>query len=185
VHPFPEDGVQIIEGGRRVMTASGIAAISRVMRDPPAQRLARGLSDLARHFRALRKLDVCLLDIPASAIADPFSAREVDRQLGKAATQIDHAAQLSYLWPALRQLASVPYDEPHNGDYAHQWERLASAWDRSAAWYGLHDDSPISKLAAVNTLIALYERGPIARKKPDLARGARLLLDGQETLESV
>ena len=61
---------------------------------------------------------MCLLDIPASAIADPISASEVERQLGKAAIQTDHTAQLSYLWPALRQLASVPYDEPYHRDHA-------------------------------------------------------------------
>ena len=173
VHPFPEGGVQVADGGRRVITPSGLAAIRGVLRDPPAQRLARGLSGLARRFRAFNKLDVCLLDIPAVAVADPFDARQVERQLGKTAMQTDHAAQLSYLWPALRQLSSVPYDKPTNAWHAALWERLASAWDRSAAWYGLHDDSPIGKLAAVNTLIALYERGPLARTRPDLARGAR------------
>jgi hypothetical protein len=51
-----------------------------------------------------------------------------------------------YLWPALRQLASVPYDDPQFAAHRSLWEKLAGAWDHSAAWYGLHDDSPIGKL---------------------------------------
>jgi tetratricopeptide (TPR) repeat protein len=72
----------------------------------------------------------------------------------------DHAPRLTFLWPALRQLASTPYTDPRFFEYRDLWQRLAGAWDTSAAWYGLHNCSPISKLAAANTLAWLADNDP-------------------------
>jgi len=126
-----------------------------------------------RRLNAYRHLDVSLLDVPASVIADPFQAAEVERHLKKASAQSDHAATLSHLWPALRQLSGVPYNDSRFAVHRPAWEALAGAWDRSAAWYGLHNDTPIGKLAAVNTLLWIR-----AARTPDhieraFARGAR------------
>lgn len=173
VHPFPDGGVAMTGENGRQLTPRGIAAISRVIRDPPAQRARRLLAAGIRRFLPFRHLDVCLLDIPSQAIRDPFDAARIERQLATAAVHENHAARLSYLWPALRRLASVPYPEPAHAANAAQWERLAAAWDTPASWYGLHNDSPIGKLAAVNTLIALHRSGPMADRKADRARGAR------------
>jgi hypothetical protein len=173
IHTFPDDGVRVTDAGQRVLSPAGVAAISRILRSPLSQRVRDRVTGAARRFRPFGKLDVTLLDVPVEPIADPFDARQVEQQLEKAAAQSDHAARLSYLWPALRQLASVPYNDARHAPYTVQWERLASGWDQSAAWYGLHDDSPIAKLAAVNTLIALYQSSAAPRGKPDRARGAR------------
>jgi hypothetical protein len=158
------------DAGRTELTAAGITMISRVIRDPPTQRLSRGARSFGRHIRRYRNLQVSLLEVPAAAIADAFDADQVTQQLARAAHQPDHAARLSYLWPALRQLSTVPFDDPRYAFYRPAWQALAGAWDLSAAWYGLHDDSPIGKLAAVNSLISILESGGTPA---DFARGAR------------
>jgi hypothetical protein len=165
-------GVINCEGSRRTLTSHGIELVARAIRDPFLQRCSRLLKAYRRHL-GFHKLSVSLLDCQLNGIQDPFEVATVVRQLDGAAKQKDHASRLSYLWPALRRLASVRYDLPENSSYHPLWEKLAAAWDRSAAWYGLHDGSPIGKLAAVNTFLWLLEHGGLQFVDPDFARGSR------------
>jgi hypothetical protein len=168
----PFDFLQNTDSGRR-LSPLAVAATNRVIRDPIGQRLARAISAGARRLRPFTRLDVSLLDIPATAIRDPLDCEQVNRQLEKASTQSDHAARMSYLWPAMRQLASAPYDDPRFAEHRALWQRLAGAWDRSASWYGLHGDTPIGKLAAVNSLLRTLESKEPSGSGVDQARGAR------------
>jgi tetratricopeptide (TPR) repeat protein len=111
--------------------------------------------------------------MPAAVIADPFREAEVERHLKKASLQADHAATLGYLWPALRQLLGVPYNDSRFAIHRPAWETLAGVWDRSASWYGLHNDTPIGKLAAVNALLWIRAAGTPSHIEPGFARGAR------------
>jgi hypothetical protein len=172
VRTCPEGVVDARDPRRRQLTAVGVSIIGRVIRDPFSQRLRRAMRGLASSLVPFHRLDVCLLDCGMEAIRDPFDPDQVQRQLDKGRSQADHAARLAYLWPALRRLASVPYADPDSAPYYDAWEQLAGAWDHSAAWYGLHSDSPISKLAAVNTLLWLRRSGS-KTANPDFARGAR------------
>jgi hypothetical protein len=173
VRPCSEDAVRVRDEQHKELTPHGIAMISHAIRDPLPQRVSRNMAACARRMRPFSRLDISLLDTPAAAISDPFDSAEVARQLEKASARTDHAARLAYLWPALRQLASVPYDAPQFAAHRTLWQNLAGAWDHSAAWYGLHDDSPISKLAAVNTLLRILGKDTRAGTEPDFARGAR------------
>lgn len=172
VRPCPEGVVDARDPQHRQLTAAGVSIIGHVIRDPSSQRLRRAMQGFASSLVPFRRLDVCLLDCGTDAIRDPFDPAQVQRQLDKGRSQTDHAARLAYLWPALRQLASVPYTDPDAAPYHDAWEQLAGAWDHSAAWYGLHSDSPIGKLAAVNTLLWLRRSGS-QLTNPDFARGAR------------
>lgn len=64
----------------------------------------------------------------------------------------NQATRLSYLWVALRHLASVPYDQPEFANWLPFWERVLKAWASTAAWYGLHGFLRLGRLAAVNSL---------------------------------
>ena len=160
-------------GPHKVLTPAGIALITRVIRDRFPLRVSRFVRACSRHITPFNNLNVSLLDCQIALIHDPFEVTAVLRHLETTATQKDHAAKLSYLWPALRRLASAPYVDPQYATYHLLWEKLASAWDYSAAWYGLHDDTPISKLAAVNTFLWLLENSALTALNPDFAHGSR------------
>lgn len=70
----------------------------------------------------------------------------------------DHATRLALLWANVRRLCAVPYTDPRFREFVPLWDRTLSEWARSAAWYGLHGDTPVGRLAAVNSLIEV--RGP-------------------------
>ena len=115
---------------------------------------------IAERFRRHDRLNVQFLDGGFDAFRDPFEARETMRLIEAAASQQDHATRLAMLWAAVRQLCSVPYTDDAFNSVRPLWERTLSEWVRSAAWYGLHGDSPISQLSAVNSLIWIRERIP-------------------------
>lgn len=169
----PESFIAADGQGNKSLTQQCISVVARVVRDPIFQRLARKCFALSLRLRPFRALDVMILDHMLGCFNDPFDAAKTALQLDTADQQANHAARLSYLWPALRQLASVPYGNPVFSTYRPLWERLAGAWDRSAAWYGLHDDSPIGRLSATNTVIWIQENSPVQTTNPILAHGAR------------
>src|ERR1043166_1772648 len=87
-----------------------------------------------------------------------------------AAATRDQAARLAMLWAAIRQLCSVPYTQDEFTDARPLWDKALSEWGRSAAWYGLHDDSPLGLLATVNTHNWIRARGDEIPKDCDSYR---------------
>ena len=136
-------------------------------------------SGIAERFRRHDSLNVQFLDCGFDAFRDPFEANETMRLIEAAASQQDHATRLAMLWAAVRQLCSVPYTDDAFSSARPLWERTLSEWVSSAAWYGLHGDSPISQLSAVNSLIWIRER-TLGQRLPTMSplyihgtRGAR------------
>jgi hypothetical protein len=127
--------------------------IARLARHARFIRLAGICRKFARHFGRTGNLEVRFLDSAFDRLADPFDPNETARLVEAAAAQMDHASRLAMLWAAMRQLCSVPYTREEFQHARALWEKTLGEWVRSAAWYGLHDNSPIGLLSAVNSVI--------------------------------
>jgi tetratricopeptide (TPR) repeat protein len=155
------------------LSSWAVARIARAIRDSAPQHAMRMVERITSRFITYRNLEVRLLADGLDEFKDPFDENQARRLIEKAAGLGDHAARLSFLWPALRQLASVPYSDPRYQAYQVLWVRLVGIWDRSAAWYGLHNDSPIGRLAATNTRIWIADHSPAEAQTAPFMRGAR------------
>jgi len=72
--------------------------------------------------------------------------------------QSNEEKRLSRLWIGLRELMPLPYEELRDQELLGHWNRLLGQWVRAAAWYGLHGDTPLGCLAALNTQTKVRER---------------------------
>jgi hypothetical protein len=127
--------------------------IVRLARHPRLLWFAGLRSRIAQRFRLSDNLEIQFLNREFELFSDPFDTEETSRLIDVSATQQDHASRLAMLWAAVRQLCSVPFTEKRFAHTRPLWERALNEWVRSAAWYGLHDDSPIGLLSAVNSVI--------------------------------
>jgi len=153
-------GLVALAQSRRMAAIHRVASnvperIARLARHARLVRLANRCRNLLGRLRRTDDLGIRFLDEEFARFADPFDPNETARLIEAAAAQKDHASRLAMLWAAVRQLCSVPYRDDAFCYARPLWERAFNEWVRSAAWYGLHDDSPISLLAAVNSVIWL------------------------------
>ncbi len=65
---------------------------------------------------------------------------------------------LSRLWIGLRELMAGGYENLKDRELLGYWNRLLSEWARAGAWYGLHADTPLSCLAALNSLTQVRQQ---------------------------
>lgn len=74
------------------------------------------------------------------------------------ANQRDEEKRLSRIWIGLRELMCMDYRDLRDKDLLKYWSYLFGEWARSGAWYGLHGDTPLGCLAALNTLAVVRDR---------------------------
>lgn len=60
--------------------------------------------------------------------------------------------RLSRIWIGVRELMSAPYTTSLDIELLQYWNRLLGEWAKAGAWYGLHADTPLGCLAALNSL---------------------------------
>jgi len=60
--------------------------------------------------------------------------------------------RLSRLWIALRELMAAPYTKINDIEVLKHWNKLLAQWANAGAWYGLHGDTPLGCLAALNSM---------------------------------
>lgn len=72
--------------------------------------------------------------------------------------QRDEEKRLSRLWIGLRELMCLDYRDLKDKDLLKSWNYLFGEWARSGAWYGLHGDTPLGCLAALNSLTVVRDR---------------------------
>ena len=76
----------------------------------------------------------------------------VESLLTRAAATATYQARLTLIWFAIRMLMGAPYNDPAHVAFLSKWTRSFSAWNSSAAWYGLHGPALMSCLAALGSL---------------------------------
>ncbi len=78
---------------------------------------------------------------------------EIIRSLAtKIKQQPNEEKRLSRLWIGLRELMACNYENLRDEELLRYWNQLLSEWARAGAWYGLHADTPLGCLAALNSL---------------------------------
>src|ERR1043166_9468874 len=147
-----------------------IDSIRKIADNTPSQRIVEWIRTLSMRFRRYRTLDIQLSNYEFAGFCDEFDTTGTQRLIETAAATRDHAARLAMLWAAIRQLCSVPYTQDEFTDARPLWDKALSEWGRSAAWYGLHDDSPLGLLATVNTHNWIRARGDEIPKDCDSYR---------------
>lgn len=155
-------------GGPGAVLPVLIDRIVRLVRCPGRLWIDRVRSRIGWHFGPVPNLDIQFLNLEFARFPDPFDERETLQLIEAGAAQKDHASRLAMLWAAARQLCSVPYTKEEFRQWRFLWERMLSEWIRSAAWYGLHDNSPIGLLSAVNSIIWIRAR-PLGTVIPETA----------------
>lgn len=66
--------------------------------------------------------------------------------------------RLSRVWLAIRELMSVHYTETDDRAFLKCWDQMLGEWARAGAWYGLHGDTPLGCLAALNSVVQIRQR---------------------------
>lgn len=66
--------------------------------------------------------------------------------------------RLSRVWLGIRDLMSVHYTETEDRSFLKYWDEMLGEWARAGAWYGLHGDTPLGCLAALNSVAAVRQR---------------------------
>lgn len=129
-----------------------LSQVVRVIENGPRQRLSRWFRATQKRLSRFSDLEVEMFAREFEKFNDPFDPGACSALISRAVKQHDHAAQLAMLWAALRQLCAVPYTQVQPIEVVSLWENCLTEWKRSGAWYGMHDGSPLSLLAAVNSL---------------------------------
>ncbi|MCU7864616.1 MAG: DUF4062 domain-containing protein [Candidatus Thiodiazotropha sp. (ex Lucinoma borealis)] len=81
--------------------------------------------------------------------------RSLDKSIDK---QTNEEKRLSRLWIGLRELMACGYENLSDEELLRYWNHLLAEWARAGAWYGLHADTPLGCLAALNSLTRVRER---------------------------
>lgn len=66
--------------------------------------------------------------------------------------QSNEEKRLSRIWIGVRELMSAPYTKSLDLELLQYWNMLLGEWAKAGAWYGLHADTPLGCLAALNGL---------------------------------
>jgi tetratricopeptide (TPR) repeat protein len=72
--------------------------------------------------------------------------------------QRNEEKRLSRLWIGLRELMALNHQDLQDQELLGYWNRLLAEWARAGAWYGLHGDTPLGCLAALNSLTQVRSR---------------------------
>jgi len=72
--------------------------------------------------------------------------------------QPNEEKRLSRLWMGLRELMACEYENLLDEELLGYWNQLLAEWARAGAWYGLHADTPLGCLAALNSLTRVRQR---------------------------
>lgn len=70
--------------------------------------------------------------------------------------------RLSRLWIAARELMGVPYGRVRDELWLSLWNRVLTAWNSAAAWYGLHGHLELGYMAALYSLDDIRKLGRAA-----------------------
>jgi tetratricopeptide (TPR) repeat protein len=81
--------------------------------------------------------------------------------------QPNEEKRLSRLWLGLRELMAYSYENIRDEELLRYWNQLLSEWARAGAWYGLHADTPLGCLAALNSLTRVRQR--LVTLKPEIS----------------
>ena len=83
--------------------------------------------------------------------------------------------RLTRTWLGLRELLSLSPNHECASPWLSYWNDLLDEWSRAASWYGIHADSPMSPLAALNS-VALIRRKRL--ELGQLSTGAEAVFPG-------
>ncbi|GAX62671.1 hypothetical protein SCALIN_C38_0034 [Candidatus Scalindua japonica] len=75
----------------------------------------------------------------------------------KLSTERNEGKRLTRLWVAIRELMSSPYTEIKDRQLLEYWDEILCEWARAGAWYGLHGDTPLGCLAALNSVAKIRQ----------------------------
>lgn len=66
--------------------------------------------------------------------------------------QPNEEKRLSRIWIGVRELMAAPYTTSVDLELLQYWDVLLGEWSKAGAWYGLHADTPLGCLAALNSV---------------------------------
>jgi len=87
---------------------------------------------------------------------------QLNRDLLQEVSKLIHAQsneerRLALLWIGIRELMAAPYGICSDLEILQYWNDLLGEWAKAGAWYGLHADTPLGCLAALNSVTVVRE----------------------------
>ncbi|MBI4824305.1 MAG: hypothetical protein HY805_08790 [Nitrospirae bacterium] len=147
------DDSQIIEHCRRLANRERPTSPFRSLRHiyPPVRRFVQGL------YTARRRNKIRFL-------AEEYVSRhsQPDRHLLQNISELIHTQpneerRLARLFIGIWELMAAPYSTCSDLELLQYWNALLSEWSKAGAWYGLHADTPLGCLAALNSVTKVRE----------------------------
>lgn len=129
----------------------------------PLAKLRAPISRLVQALYAARARDeaqstLLFLNGALEARSDSPDEGILSSVLAELGRQTDEERRLSRIWIGLRELMCLDYRTFEDKFVLKYWSRLFSEWATSSAWYGLHGNTPLGCLAALNSLRVVRER---------------------------
>lgn len=111
----------------------------------PIRRLVQGL-------HTIRRRGICFLDEEFEQIRGQPNRHLIEKVVNLITEQINEEKRLSRIWIGIRELMAQPYTNASDMEFLQYWNKLLGEWAKAGAWYGLHADTPLGCLAALNSV---------------------------------
>lgn len=133
---------------------------SRLVQREPLTKLFRSICHLYRPIRRLvqgfykqaNNRKIRYLEGEFEPRTEPPNQNIIERVVRLVKEQPNEEKRLSRIWIGVRELMAAPYTTSLDLELLQYWDVLLGEWSKAGAWYGLHADTPLGCLAALNSV---------------------------------
>lgn len=191
----PMNDSKILDQVRRLVERDRLTSPFQAIRHlhKPIRRLVQGLH--AIRGRKAENRGVRFLEEEFEQRAGQPNTNLIKNVLNSVKVQSNEEKRLSRIWIAVRELMASPYTTSLDMELLQYWGKLLGEWSKAGAWYGLHADTPLGCLAALNSVADIrwnlgyhfgaklqgqetaYPGGPLASAKYSIAKRLYIAAD--------
>jgi tetratricopeptide (TPR) repeat protein len=143
----PLNDFEIKDQVRRLINRDRLTSPFQTIRHlyKPIRRLVQGL-------HTLRRRGICFLDEKFEQGREKPNRHLIENVVNLVAAHPNEEKRLSRIWIGIRELMAFPYTTDLDMELLQYWNKLLGEWAKAGAWYGLHADTPLGCLAALNSV---------------------------------
>lgn len=184
----PTNDSKIMDQVRRLVERDRLTSPFQTIRHlhKPIRRLVQGLHTI-RGRKAVSR-GVRFLEEEFEQRTGQPNKNLIENILNAVKVQPTEEQRLSRIWIGVRELMASPYTTSLDMELLQYWGKLLGEWSKAGAWYGLHADTPLGCLAALNSVADIrlklgghfgtklqghetaYPGGPLASAKYSIAK---------------
>ena len=148
----PMNDTKIMDQVRRLVDRDRLTSPFQAIRHlyKPIRRLVQGLHTI--RGRKTENRGVRFLEEEFEQRTGQPNRNIIENVLNLVKVQPNEEKRLSRIWIGVRELMASPYTTSLDMEPLQYWNKLLGEWSKAGAWYGLHADTPLGCLAALNSV---------------------------------